>query len=78
MIKDIGNAKKVKPDLVGLFTTGLTETKGDDIKGADTFRLHISSEMEQLNNIADNNTFKITIDNLFVHDTQSKQHHPHM
>ena len=26
--------KKVKPDLVGLFTTGLTETKGDDIKGA--------------------------------------------
>ena len=29
---------KVKPDLVGLFTTGLTETKGDDIKGA-TFLL---------------------------------------
>jgi nitrogenase molybdenum-iron protein NifN len=26
--------QKVKPDLVGLFTTGLTETKGDDIKGA--------------------------------------------
>lgn len=26
--------KKVKPDLVGLFTTGLTETKGDDIRGA--------------------------------------------
>ncbi|MCW8838599.1 MAG: nitrogenase iron-molybdenum cofactor biosynthesis protein NifN [Thiovulaceae bacterium] len=26
--------KKVKPDLVGLFTTGITETKGDDIKGA--------------------------------------------
>lgn len=26
--------KKVKPDLVGLFTTGLTEVKGDDIKGA--------------------------------------------
>lgn len=26
--------KKVTPDLVGLFTTGLTETKGDDIKGA--------------------------------------------
>lgn len=26
--------KKVQPDLVGLFTTGLTETKGDDIKGA--------------------------------------------
>ncbi len=25
---------KVTPDLVGLFTTGLTETKGDDIKGA--------------------------------------------
>ncbi len=31
-IKNI--TKKVKPDLVGLFTTGLTETKGDDIKGA--------------------------------------------
>jgi len=30
--------KKVKPDLVGLFTTGMTETKGDDIKGA-TFLL---------------------------------------
>jgi len=27
-------AQKVTPDLVGLFTTGLTETKGDDIKGA--------------------------------------------
>jgi nitrogenase molybdenum-iron protein NifN len=26
--------KKVKPDVVGLFTTGMTETKGDDIKGA--------------------------------------------
>jgi len=26
--------KKVSPDLVGLFTTGMTETKGDDIKGA--------------------------------------------
>lgn len=26
--------KKVTPDLVGLFTTGMTETKGDDIKGA--------------------------------------------
>jgi nitrogenase molybdenum-iron protein NifN len=26
--------QKVKPELVGLFTTGLTETKGDDIKGA--------------------------------------------
>jgi len=26
--------KKVKPELVGLFTTGMTETKGDDIKGA--------------------------------------------
>lgn len=25
--------QKVKPDIVGLFTTGLTETKGDDIKG---------------------------------------------
>ncbi len=24
---------KVKPELIGLFTTGLTETKGDDIKG---------------------------------------------
>ncbi len=35
-IKNI--TKKVKPDLVGLFTTGMTETKGDDIKGA-TFLL---------------------------------------
>lgn len=25
--------KKVTPDIVGLFTTGLTEIKGDDIKG---------------------------------------------
>jgi nitrogenase molybdenum-iron protein NifN len=31
-IKNI--TKKVTPDLVGLFTTGMTETKGDDIKGA--------------------------------------------
>jgi len=31
-IKNI--TKKVKPDLVGLFTTGMTETKGDDIQGA--------------------------------------------
>lgn len=31
-IKNI--TKKVKLDLVGLFTTGMTETKGDDIKGA--------------------------------------------
>lgn len=31
-VKNITN--KVKPDLVGLFTTGMTETKGDDIKGA--------------------------------------------
>ncbi|WP_321469449.1 nitrogenase iron-molybdenum cofactor biosynthesis protein NifN [Halarcobacter sp.] len=31
-IKNI--TSKIKPDLVGLFTTGLTETKGDDIKGA--------------------------------------------
>ena len=31
-IKNI--TKKVNPDLVGLFTTGITETKGDDIKGA--------------------------------------------
>lgn len=30
-IKNI--TKKVKPELVGLFTTGLTETKGDDIRG---------------------------------------------
>lgn len=30
-IKNI--TKKVKPELVGLFTTGLTEMKGDDIKG---------------------------------------------
>ncbi len=35
-IKNI--TKKVKPELVGLFTTGMTETKGDDIKGA-TFLL---------------------------------------
>ncbi|WP_373072956.1 nitrogenase iron-molybdenum cofactor biosynthesis protein NifN [Sulfurimonas sp.] len=35
-IKNI--TKKVQPDLVGLFTTGITETKGDDIKGA-TFLL---------------------------------------
>jgi len=35
-IKNI--TKKVKPDIVGLFTTGMTETKGDDIKGA-TFLL---------------------------------------
>ncbi|MEA1917376.1 MAG: nitrogenase iron-molybdenum cofactor biosynthesis protein NifN, partial [Campylobacterota bacterium] len=31
-IKNI--TQKVKPELVGLFTTGMTETKGDDIKGA--------------------------------------------
>jgi nitrogenase molybdenum-iron protein NifN len=31
-IKNI--TKKVQPKLVGLFTTGITETKGDDIKGA--------------------------------------------
>lgn len=31
-IKNI--TQKVTPDLVGLFTTGMTETKGDDIKGA--------------------------------------------
>ena len=31
-IKNI--TKKINPDLVGLFTTGMTETKGDDIKGA--------------------------------------------
>lgn len=31
-IKNI--TSKVQPELVGLFTTGLTETKGDDIKGA--------------------------------------------
>ncbi len=30
-IKNI--TKKVTPDLIGLFTTGLTETKGDDIRG---------------------------------------------
>lgn len=35
-IKNI--TKKVQPELVGLFTTGMTETKGDDIKGA-TFLL---------------------------------------
>lgn len=26
--------KKITPDLIGLFSTGLTETKGDDIRGA--------------------------------------------
>ena len=31
-IKNI--TSKVKPDLVGLYTTGMTETKGDDIRGA--------------------------------------------
>ena len=35
---------KVKPDLVGLFTTGLTETKGDDIKGT-SFLLHDVQKM---------------------------------
>jgi nitrogenase molybdenum-iron protein NifN len=30
-IKNI--TKKAKPDLIGLFTTGLTETKGDDVRG---------------------------------------------
>lgn len=41
-IKNI--TKKVQPDLVGLFTTGLTETKGDDIKGA-TLLLKEKQEM---------------------------------
>jgi len=41
-IKNI--TKKVKPDLVGLFTTGLTETKGDDIKGA-TYLLKDTQKM---------------------------------
>lgn len=36
--------QKVNPDLVGLFTTGLTETKGDDIKGA-TFLLREKQKM---------------------------------
>jgi len=36
--------KKVKPDLVGLFTTGMTETKGDDIKGA-TYLLKDTQKM---------------------------------
>ncbi len=36
--------KKVKPDLVGLFTTGMTETKGDDIKGA-TYLLRDTQKM---------------------------------
>ena len=36
--------KKVKPDLVGLFTTGMTETKGDDIQGA-TFLLKDKQKM---------------------------------
>lgn len=41
-IKNI--TKKVKPDLVGLFTTGMTETKGDDIKGA-TYLLRDKQKM---------------------------------
>lgn len=41
-IKNI--TKKVKPDLVGLFTTGMTETKGDDIKGA-TYLLRDTQKM---------------------------------
>jgi nitrogenase molybdenum-iron protein NifN len=41
-IKNI--TKKVKPDLVGLFTTGMTETKGDDIKGA-TYLLKDTQKM---------------------------------
>lgn len=41
-IKNI--TKKVKPDLVGLFTTGMTETKGDDIKGA-TYLLRDQQQM---------------------------------
>lgn len=36
--------KKVTPDLVGLFTTGMTETKGDDIKGA-TYLLKDTQKM---------------------------------
>ncbi|MEA3499206.1 MAG: nitrogenase iron-molybdenum cofactor biosynthesis protein NifN [Campylobacterota bacterium] len=41
-IKNI--TKKVKPELVGLFTTGMTETKGDDIKGA-TYLLKDTQKM---------------------------------
>jgi len=41
-IKNI--TKKVQPDLVGLFTTGMTETKGDDIKGA-TYLLKDTQKM---------------------------------
>jgi nitrogenase molybdenum-iron protein NifN len=41
-IKNI--TKKVQPDLVGLFTTGMTETKGDDIKGA-TYLLRDKQKM---------------------------------
>lgn len=41
-IKNI--TKKVQPELVGLFTTGLTETKGDDIKGA-TYLLRDTQKM---------------------------------
>ncbi len=34
IVESISNiTKKVTPDLIGLFTTGLTETKGDDIRG---------------------------------------------
>jgi len=41
--------KKVKPDLVGLFTTGMTETKGDDIKGA-TYLLKDKQKMVYVHN----------------------------
>lgn len=45
-IKNI--TKKVQPELIGLFTTGLTETKGDDIKGA-TFLLKDTIDMVYVN-----------------------------
>ena len=45
-IKNI--TKKVKPKLVGLFTTGMTETKGDDIKGV-TYLLRDEQQMVYVN-----------------------------
>jgi len=45
-IKNI--TKKVQPKLVGLFTTGMTETKGDDIKGV-TYLLRDEQQMVYVN-----------------------------
>jgi nitrogenase molybdenum-iron protein NifN len=45
-IKNI--TKKVQPELVGLFTTGMTETKGDDVKGV-TYLLRDEQQMVYVN-----------------------------